>query len=82
MLTAFLHIQVQVGQFYLTLAVVIKVRAVRSISVTLLLPYCRAITFNSDNGSNLDRAITIRSDNDFYEPIAITMRSDNFFPHC
>ncbi len=70
MLTAFLHIQVQVGQFYnLTLAVVIKVRAVRSITVTLLLSYCRTMTFSSDNGSNLDRVITIRSDNDFYEPL-------------
>ncbi len=82
MLTAFLHIQVQVGQFYLTLAVVIKVRAVRSITVTLLLPYCSAITFSSDNGSNLDRVITIRSDNDLYEPRAITIRSDNFSPQC
>jgi hypothetical protein len=82
MLTASLHIQVQVGQFYLTLAVVVKDRAVRSITATLLLPYCRTITFSSDNGSNLDRAITIRSDNDSYEPRAITIRSDNFSPQC
>jgi hypothetical protein len=82
MLTTFLHIQVQVGRFYLTLVVVIKVRAVRSITVTLLFPYCRTITFSSDNGSNLDRAITIRSDNDLYEPRTITIRSDNFSPQC
>ncbi len=63
-------------------AFVIKVRAVRRITVTLLLPYCRAITFSSDIGSNLDRAITIRRDNDFYEPRAITIRSDNFSPQC
>jgi hypothetical protein len=60
-------------------AVVIKVRALRSITVTLLLPYYRAITFHSYNGSKLDRAITIRSDNDFYDPRAITIRSDNDF---
>jgi hypothetical protein len=62
MLTAFFHIQLHVGQFYLTLgslpsilrlqaciAVVIKVKSVRSITVTLLLPYHRAITVSSDN---------------------------------
>ncbi len=38
----------------------------------------RAITFSSDNGSNLDRAITLRHDNGSYVPRAITIRNDNF----
>jgi hypothetical protein len=38
----------------------------------------RAITFSSDNGSNLDRAITLRRDNGSYVPRAITFRNDNF----
>jgi hypothetical protein len=38
----------------------------------------RAITFCSDNASNLDRAITLSRDNGSYVPRAITFRNDNF----
>jgi hypothetical protein len=42
----------------------------------------RAITFGSDNGSNLDTAITLRRDNGSSVPRAITIRNDNFAMIC
>ncbi len=38
----------------------------------------RAITFSSDNGSNLDRAITLRRNNGSCVPKAKTFRNDKF----
>ncbi len=54
----------------------------RRITVTLLLPFYRAITVSSDNYSYCAKAIIVRSDNDFYEPRAIAIRSKNFSPQC
>ncbi len=40
----------------------------------------KAITFKSDNGSNVTRAITICSDNGFFLPRAINFRNNNDYP--
>ncbi len=40
----------------------------------------RAITFRSDNGSNVTRVITISSDNGFIMPRAITLRTNSVSP--